>query len=64
MDTKQLEIFIAAARYLSFTETAASLSIAQSTVSYSISSLENELNTKLFIRNKGSGVNIGRADLL
>lgn len=53
MDTKQLEIFIAAARYLSFTETAASLSIAQSTVSYSISSLENELNTKLFIRNKG-----------
>lgn len=53
MDTKQLEIFIAAARYLSFTETAAYLNIAQSTVSYSISSLEDELNTKLFIRNKG-----------
>lgn len=53
MDTKQLEIFIAAAKFLSFTETAASLNIAQSTVSYSISSLENELNTKLFIRNKG-----------
>lgn len=53
MDTKQLEVFIAAAKYLSFTETAASLNIAQSTVSYSISSLENELDTKLFIRNKG-----------
>lgn len=53
MDTKQLEVFIAAARYLSFTETAANLNIAQSTVSYSVSSLENELNTKLFIRNKG-----------
>lgn len=53
MDTKQLEIFIAAAKYLSFTETAAALNIAQSTVSYSISSLENELNTKFFIRNKG-----------
>ena len=53
MDTKQLEVFIAAARYLSFTETAANINIAQSTVSYSVSSLENELNTQLFIRNKG-----------
>lgn len=50
MDIHQLEVFIAAARYMNFTEAAQRLFMVQSAVSHSITTLEKELGLKLFTR--------------
>jgi DNA-binding transcriptional LysR family regulator len=50
MDLHRLNVFIAAAQYMSFTEAAKHLYIAQSAVSHDIAELEKELDTKLFTR--------------
>ncbi len=51
MKLKQLEVFEAVADYKSFSKAAEKLYLTQPTVSVYISSLEKELNAKLFIRN-------------
>lgn len=51
MKLKQLEVFTAVADYKSFSKAAEKLYLTQPTVSAYISSLEKELNAKLFIRN-------------
>ncbi len=51
---KQIECFLNLAQSLNFTSTAASLNISQPLVSKWIKSLEEELHTPLFIRNKDS----------
>lgn len=50
MEFKQLEAFVAAVDYNSFSEAAKKLYLTQPTISAHISSLEKELNTKLIIR--------------
>lgn len=54
MDTHQLEIFITSAQYLNFTKASKRLNMVPSAISYSISVLENELNTKLFTRDNNT----------
>ena len=49
-DNKQLEIFLAVARTKSFSKAAESLYLSQPTISAHIKNLEEDLNTKLFIR--------------
>ncbi|MBR5490597.1 MAG: LysR family transcriptional regulator, partial [Oscillospiraceae bacterium] len=51
MDYKQLEAFSAVVKYSSFSKAADFLYLSQPTVSAHIASLEQELNTKLFLRN-------------
>ena len=51
MKLKQLEVFAAVADYKSFSKAAKILYLTQPTVSAYISSLEKELNAKLFARN-------------
>ena len=50
MEFKQLEAFVAAVNYNSFSEAAKHLYLTQPTISAHISSLERELNSKLIIR--------------
>ncbi len=51
MKLKQLEVFVAVADHKSFSRAAEALYLTQPTVSVYISSLEKELNAKLFVRN-------------
>lgn len=50
MNTVQLECFLAVAEYLNFSKAADTLKITQPAVSHQITSLEDELGTRLFIR--------------
>ena len=50
MNSNQVEIFLAAAKYNSFSMAAQELFISQSSISYQISRLETELKMKLFDR--------------
>jgi len=50
INSNQIKIFLAAARYKSFSLAAQKLFISQSSISYQISNLENELEVKLFER--------------
>lgn len=52
MNSIQLECFVAVAEFLNFTKAAEALKITQPAVSHQIHSLEDELGTKLFVRNK------------
>ena len=54
MNTVQLECFLAVAQYLNFSKAAESVSITQPAVSHQISSLEDELGVKLFVRTSKS----------
>ena len=51
MNLNQLEVFVAVADHKSFSRAAEALYLTQPTVSVYISSLEKELNAKLFVRN-------------
>ena len=51
MEFKQLEAFVAVVDYGSFSEAARKLYLTQPTISAHISSLEKELNARLFVRN-------------
>lgn len=51
MTLNQLYCFVNAAEYLSFSEAARQMNLAQSAVSYHIAELEKELGVKLFVRN-------------
>ena len=54
IDLNTYKTFYAVAKYESFSKAASELYISQPAVSYSIKKLEEELNTKLFVRlNKG-----------
>lgn len=50
MNTVQLECFLAVAEYLNFSRAADFLKITQPAVSHQITSLEDELGTRLFVR--------------
>ncbi|NCB51182.1 MAG: LysR family transcriptional regulator [Clostridia bacterium] len=50
INSNQIKIFLSAARYKSFSLAAQKLFISQSSISYQISNLENELKVKLFER--------------
>ncbi len=50
MEIKQLKIFMTVCEYMNFTETAKALNYAQSTISEAISTLEKNLEVKLFER--------------
>lgn len=52
MNTKQLHCFLRVADKLNFTKAAEELYLSTPTVTHHIQSLEAELNTKLFVRNK------------
>lgn len=52
MHTDQLEYFVTIAELLSFTEASYQLMISQSSLSKQITKLEDELNVKLFSREK------------
>lgn len=54
MNTKTLEYFITAAKYLNFRKAAEMMHIEQSTLSKHISRLESDLGCQLFIRSKQS----------
>jgi DNA-binding transcriptional LysR family regulator len=54
MDIREMRYFVSVAEHLNFTEAARQLFVSQSTVSYQIAELEQQLNLKLFIRNKHS----------
>ena len=54
MNTVQLECFMAVAEYLNFSRAAEVLKITQPAVSHQITSLEDELGTKLFARTSKS----------
>ncbi len=51
METRQLRMFMTVAELLSFSRAADKLYISQSSLSYQITLLENELGVKLFVRN-------------
>lgn len=51
MDTKQLDYFIAAAKYRNFSRAAEEFYISQPAISHQIKMLERELDTELFVRN-------------
>ena len=51
MESEQLRIFAAVAKYKSFSEAARKLYISHSTTSRAVSALEKELGVKLFERN-------------
>jgi DNA-binding transcriptional LysR family regulator len=52
MDFHRLDVFVTSAQYMSFTEAAKHLHIAQSAVSHDIAELEKELGAKLFARTR------------
>jgi len=52
MDLHKLNVFVTAAQYMSFTEAAKHLHIAQPSVSHDVAELEKELGSKLFTRTK------------
>ena len=54
LDIRQLRYFIAVAKYLSFTEAANQLYVAQSAISQQIADLEEKMGVKLFKRSKRS----------
>lgn len=54
MDIQQLRYFVCIAKYLNFTKAAEECFVAQTTISYQISELENELGFRLFNRDKKS----------
>lgn len=54
MNTTQLECFLSVAEYLNFSKAASFINISQPAVSHQISSLEDELGVKLFVRNNKS----------
>ena len=54
MNTTQLECFLAVANFLNFSRAAEQLHITQPAVSHQISSLEDELGTRLFFRTSKS----------
>lgn len=60
MDTRNVETFVVAARYLSFVHAARELHLSQPSVSARIQCLEDELGTPLFIR-KGKNLILSRA---
>ncbi len=51
MNTAQLKYFLSAAKHLSFSETAKEFYMTQPAISHQIIELEQELGTKLFVRN-------------
>ena len=55
MDYRQIQTFLAVAKYKNMTTVGEHLYITQSTVSYRIKCLEDELNTVLINRKKGTG---------
>lgn len=57
MTLKQLEYFLALSKNCHFSNTASEIYVSQSTLSHSISELENELGVKLFERN-GNNVSL------
>lgn len=67
MNLKQLEAFVQVAEGGSFSKAARELYLTQPTISAHISSLEKELNVRLFVRNtkevslSDNGKEIGRA---
>ena len=58
MNSVQINCFIAAAKYRSFSKAAASLYLSQPTFSRNISSMEEELGIRLFSRNSFHGIEI------
>jgi len=60
MDLHKLNVFVTVVQYLSFTEAARHLHIAQPSVSHDIADLEKELGARLMTRNK-RGVSLTRA---
>lgn len=50
MDTKSLEVFLSASKFLNFTKAANELHLTQPAVSHQITELENILGAKLFHR--------------
>lgn len=60
MDMKQVNAFLAVARYLSFGEAAEELSFSTSAISKQISALEKELDVKLFSRKGSAAVQLTR----
>jgi|GEM_PF-3162152 len=52
MDLHKLKVFVAVAQYMSFTEAAKHLHIAQPSVSHDVAELEKELGAKFFARTK------------
>lgn len=63
MNTVQLECFLAVAEYLNFSRAADSLQITQPAVSHQITSLEDELGVRLFIRTS-KNVNLTGAGIM
>ena len=63
MNTTQLECFMAVANYLNFSRAAGQLQITQPAVSHQISTLEDELGVKLFLRTSKS-VRLTRAGMM
>lgn len=63
MNTVQLECFMAVVEYLNFSRAAESLKITQPAVSHQITSLEDELGARLFIRTS-KNVNLTQAGLM
>ena len=63
MNTVQLECFLAVAEYLNFSKAADFLKITQPAVSHQITSLEDELGTRLFVRTS-KNVNLTEAGLM
>ena len=55
MNLKQLEAFVQVAEGGSFSKAAKQLFLTQPTISAHISSLEKELNARLFVRNTKEG---------
>ena len=60
MNLKQLEAFVQVAEGGSFSKAAKQLFLTQPTISAHISSLEKELNARLFVRNTKRSKIIGR----
>ena len=63
MNTVQLECFLAVAEYLNFSRAAEFLKITQPAVSHQITSLEDELGIRLFVRTS-KNVNLTEAGLM
>lgn len=60
MNTSQLKYFLSAAKHLSFSETAKEFYMTQPAISHQIVELEQELGTRLFVRNS-RGVQLTKA---
>ena len=64
MTSVQINCFITAAKYKSFSKAAAALYLSQPTLSRSISSMEEELGIRLFSRNTFHGIGVTPAGKL